>query len=255
MTNDTMPIEDYLAKGGKLTAPGNVPARYRAELMRMMASFVDSELAGSAGFADAINDAPGIAERCAAARIVMEKADAAQRVLRIMGDFGVDQDRYANAHPWQARLDRDADIGAVRHGGDMRLAVFHYPLQGWVDAVVFNLLMGLAGTIQLGELARVSYQPLAQQFAAILPIEQAHLRLARDGMARITADPDMARQARGSAAYWYPRVRASFGTGPSPRFEQQRSWGLRHDSNQALADRWANGAQAALKEYELEGAA
>ena len=53
--SDTMNIEDYLAQGGVLTAPGNVPARYRGELMRLMASFVDSELAASAGFASSIN--------------------------------------------------------------------------------------------------------------------------------------------------------------------------------------------------------
>ena len=61
-----MTIEDYLAQGGKLTSPGNVPARYRGELLRLMASFVDSELAGAAGFADTINDAPGITADIAA---------------------------------------------------------------------------------------------------------------------------------------------------------------------------------------------
>ena len=49
MTAETMPIEDYLAKGGVLTSPANVPARYRGELLRLMATFVDSELAASAG--------------------------------------------------------------------------------------------------------------------------------------------------------------------------------------------------------------
>ena len=49
--SDTMNLESYLAQGGVLTAPGNVPARYRGELMRLMSSFVDSELAASAGFA------------------------------------------------------------------------------------------------------------------------------------------------------------------------------------------------------------
>lgn len=79
MTNDTdtMPITDYLAQGGKLTSPENVPPRYRGELLRLMSSFVDSELAGSAGFAEAINWAPGIKARIAASRITLEKADHA----------------------------------------------------------------------------------------------------------------------------------------------------------------------------------
>ena len=141
---DTMTLEDYVAGGGLLTAPANATPRYRGELLRLMATFVDSELAGAAGFADTINDAPGIKERIAAARIVLEKTDHAGRVLDVMGSFGADVARYAAHHPWAERLPRDADIGAARHGRDMRLSVFHYPLQGWIDAVTMNVLMGLA---------------------------------------------------------------------------------------------------------------
>ena len=82
---EEMKIEDYLAAGGVLSNPTNVPPRYRAELMKIMATFVDSELAGAAGFADVINAGPGIKERIAAAKIVLEKTDAADRVLRLMG--------------------------------------------------------------------------------------------------------------------------------------------------------------------------
>ena len=102
--SDTMAIEDYLAQGGKLTSPENAPPRYRGELMRLMATFVDSELAAAAGFADTINGAPGIKERIAASRITMEKLDHAERVLNIMGSFGADTSRYANEHPWTARV-------------------------------------------------------------------------------------------------------------------------------------------------------
>ena len=69
-----------------------------------MATFVDSELAASAGFADTINDAPGITARIAACRITLEKADHAERVLELMGDFGADEGRYATHHPWADRL-------------------------------------------------------------------------------------------------------------------------------------------------------
>ncbi|MDP1086546.1 hypothetical protein Q6245_29720, partial [Klebsiella pneumoniae] len=80
-------------------------------------------------------------------------------VLALMAGFGVDTARYEGVHPWAARLARDADIGARRQGGDMRLSVFHYPLEGWVDAVVMNVLQGAAAVIQVGEYARISYQP------------------------------------------------------------------------------------------------
>jgi 1,2-phenylacetyl-CoA epoxidase catalytic subunit len=233
----TMDIADYLAEGGKLSAPENAPPRYRAELLRLMATFVDSELAGASGFAEVINTAPGLEARIAAARITAEKFAHAGQVLKIMAEFGADADRYADHHPWTARLPRDADIGAARHGGDMRLNVFHYPLQGWIDAVAMNLLMGRATVIQLGEFAQGSYQPLAEAFQAILPAETRHAELGEAGLRRIVARGGGA-AAQASIGYWAPRVAASFGTADSRRFEALRRFGLRHTPNAELLARW-----------------
>lgn len=246
-----MSIEDYLAHGGKLSSPANVPPRYRGEMMRLMASFVDSELAASAGFADTINDAPGIKSRIAAARIVMEKADHAERVLAIMADFGVDAARYEGVHPWAARLPRQTDIGAQRQGGDMRLSVFHYPLAGWVDAVVMNVLQGSAAVIQIEEYARVSYQPLAEVFRAIAPREGRHAELGREGLARIVATEEGREAARDSVAYWRPRVAAGFGAAGSARFATLHRFGLRHQPNEALRAEWAAVTDALLSDLHL----
>jgi 1,2-phenylacetyl-CoA epoxidase catalytic subunit len=250
-TTDTMPIEDYLAQGGVLTAPDNAPARYRGELLRLMASFVDSELAASAGFADAINDAPGIKARIAAARIVLEKADHAERVLNVMGTFGVDIGRYAQHQPWGARVARDADLGAMRHGGDMRLSVFHYPLLGWTDAVVMNVLMGLAFNVQIRELTTVSYGPLAEQFRAIAPREARHTELGLEGLRAIAATDEGRAGARASIAYWRPRVAASFGVSGSTRFDTLRRFGLRHTPNETLLAAWEGDVERHLSALSL----
>lgn len=236
--SEMIPIEDYLAKGGVLSSPANVPPRYRGELMRLMASFVDSELAASAGFADTINDAPGILQRISAARIVLEKADHAGKVLKVMETFGADGRRYAAHHPWSSRLARDADIGAARLGGDMRLSVFHYPLQGWVDAVVMNVLMGRASVVQLKELSHVSYQPLAEVFRLILPRETRHAELGLSGLLQIVGDEAERAKACSAVAYWYPRVAASFGHSCSTRFEILSRFGLRHTPNETLLAEW-----------------
>ncbi len=245
---DDMSIAEYLAEGGVLTSPANVPPRYRAELMKLMATFVDSELAGAAGFADIINAAPGIKERIAAAKIVLEKTDHAGRVLRIMGEFGADTERYATHHPWTARLERDADIGATRTGHDMRLAVFNYPLRGWADAVVMNLLMGRAVAVQLAELQRVSYQPLAETFRAIAPVEAHHADLAHEGLAKLLAGGSDRAAIRASADYWWPRVAASFGSMRSARAEALQAMGLRHATNAELKTRWEADMRAELDE-------
>lgn len=245
-----MTIEDYLAKGGVLTNPANVPPRYRAELMKLMASFVDSELAGAAGFADIINEGPGIKERIAAARIVLEKTDHADKVLSIMGEFGADTARYANHHPWTARLSRDSDIGSARSDHDMRLAVFNYPLAGWGDAVVMNLLMGRAVVVQLSDMQMVSYQPLAEAFRAIAPVELRHAELAEEGLERLLSE-GQGGGLQTSVAYWWPRVSASFGAGDAARFDQLRAMGLRHADRGALLSRWQAEAGAALDRVGL----
>ena len=250
MTED-MSIESYLAEGGILSNPTNVPPRYRAELMKLMAIFVDSELAGAAGFADIINLGPGIKERIAAARIVLEKTDHADKVLTIMGDFGADTARYANHHPWTARLDRDADIGASRSDHDMRLAVFNYPLIGWDDAVVMNLLMGRAVAVQLAEFSMVSYQPLAEVFRAIAPVEARHAELAEEGVQSLLQGGDRS-VLQASVDYWWPRVAASFGSASSDKATSLRAMGLRKSSNAELQARWQGDAGAVLENLGLK---
>jgi len=248
---DEMSIEDYLAQGGVLSSPANVPARYRGELLRLMATFVDSELAGAAGFADVINAAPGIRERIAAARIVYEKTAHADRVLRLMGEFGADTERYAGSHPWAARLPREADIGATRSAHDMRLAVFNYPLEGWLDSVVMNLLMGRAVVVQLSELTRVSYQPLADALREIAPTEARHAALAEEGLRKILADGSVTDEAQALVDYWWPRVAVSFGKISSRRAETLKEMGLRHSSNAELRRQWEQETAALLRALGL----
>ena len=227
-----------------------MPPRYRAELMKLMATFVDSELAGAAGFADVINAGPGIKERIAAAKIVLEKTDNADKVLKVMGDFGVDRARYANHHPWAARLGRAADIGASRSQHDMRLAVFNYPLEGWGDAVMMNLLMGTAVGVQMGDFRRLSYQPLAEAFRAVAPVEARHAELAEEGLERLLAEGEGA-ALQASAAYWWPRVAASFGSGSEERHEALKAMGLRQRPNAELRAEWESAAKARLERLGL----
>lgn len=236
---DEKDIFDYLSRGGKFSAPGNAPARYRAELLRVMASLVDSEMAGAAGFADCINLGPGVKERIAASRIVLEKLDHAERVLKLMGEFGANVARYQNVHPWAARLRRDEDIGARRREGDMRLNVFHYPITGWTDSVVMNVMMGAATVIQLGDLANCSYQPFGVALREILPRERRHAELGDEGLRKLAARGDAERHAiDDSVSYWWPRVAATFGAPKSERADLLKRFGLRRRSNEELLEEW-----------------
>lgn len=228
----------FVAAGGAIDETHQVPAGYRAELMRLLAVFVDSELAGAAGFAAFINTAPGLKARAIAARIVSEKFGHAERGLALMTRFGVNPDLYVREHAWDARLDRGLDLGTRRVGGDKRLNVFHYRLEGWIDAVTLNLLMGSASAIQLGELARCSYAPLARAMAEIVPRETRHARWGENGIKEAIAHPAARTAAQGAVDFWYAHVAATFGRSESSRFEIMRKYGLRQHANAELLARW-----------------
>ena len=247
---DSMDITSYLEQGGRLTNPANVPPRYRAELMKIMATFVDSELAGAAEFADVINDGPGIKERIAAAKIVLEKTDNADRVLKLMGEFGANTDRYATHHPWTDRLPRETEPGSRRSAHDMRLSVLNYPMEGWTDAVVMNLCMGLAVCTQLEEMAKLSYQPFSEAIREVLPVERRHTELAEEGLARLRDAGETAAICSG-LDYWIPRVSPIFGDISAERMEQLRKWGLRGKSGSELHDIWRDRLAASLARLEL----
>jgi 1,2-phenylacetyl-CoA epoxidase catalytic subunit len=241
----------YVGGGGKLSSPDNVTPRYRGELMRIMAVFVDSELAGASGFADLINLAPGVKERVVASRMVLEKFSHAEKVMRLMEAFGSNPAQYVTAHPWAARLDRSADLGTRRINGDMRLNVFHYPIYGWVDGVILNMLMGRATLIQLGDLSRGSYQPFSDALAEIIPAETRHAGYGAEGLRTALAAGYDPTAAQASVNYWYPRVAATFGRAASEHSETYRRYGLRERANEALLAEWKNDVHALLAANDL----
>lgn len=241
-----------IANHEKLSTNDELTAGYRGELRRLMVAFVDSELAGAAGFVDIINKAPGMRERCTAARIVSEKFDHAQQVLTLLEGFGVNTDLYVQSHPWDARLSRTIDLGNRRLGGDKRLNVFHYPFEGWLDSVVMNMLMGLASSIQLEELTHCSYAPLVAVMGEIAAREAEHAELGRNGLQKAIENGYSLEAAQASVDYWYPRVAATFGKSDSQRFDQDKAYGLRKTANADLLAKWEGRMAEQLARIGLE---
>ncbi|MDO8789039.1 MAG: Phenylacetic acid catabolic protein [Sulfuritalea sp.] len=251
---------DRIAAGHKIAAPDGdvlrcagetVPTGYRSELMRLVVVFADSELAGAAGFCPFINKGPGVRERIVAAKIVTEKYVHAEMALKLIEPFGVNPLLYVRSHAWDSRLDRHIDLGTRRIGGDKRLNVFHYPLEGWEDAVVFNMLMGAATAIQLGEMAQSSYVPLAGAIAHILPREKEHAQLGESGVRQAIERSGSKAAAQAAVNYWYPRVVATFGRVDSDHAAVYIQYGLRRRSSAAMLRDWKAQSAAALKRLGL----
>jgi 1,2-phenylacetyl-CoA epoxidase catalytic subunit len=250
---------ERIAAGERIGAPEGdvlrcagqpVPKGYRSELMRLVVVFADSELAGAAGFCPFINRGPGLRERIVAAKIVTEKYVHAEIALKLLEPFGVNPVLYVRSHAWDSRLDRHVDLGTRRIGGDKRLNVFHYPLEGWEDAVVFNMLMGAATTIQLAEMQQCSYAPLAAAIADILPREREHAQLGESGVAQaIERGGSSAVQA--AVSYWYPRVAATFGRVDSDHAATYIEYGLRRRNSADMLADWKSRSASTLARLGL----
>lgn len=227
-----------------------VPASYRNELMRLVVVFADSELAGAAGFCPFINRGPGVRERIIAAKIVTEKYVHAEMALKLLEPFGVNSMLYVRSHAWDSRLDRQIDLGTRRIGGDKRLNVFHYPLEGWEDAIVFNMLMGEATSIQLAEMAQSSYAPLADAITQILPREIEHAKLGASGV-RQAIERSNRNAVQAAVNYWHPRVGATFGRVDSDHAAVYIQYGLRHRSSTEMLGDWKARSAATLRRLGL----
>lgn len=251
---------ERIAAGHKIEAPRGdslrcageaVPTSYRSELMRLVVVFADSELAGAAGFCPFINRGPGVRERIVAAKIVTEKYVHAEMALKLLKPFGVSPMLYVRSHAWDSRLDRHLDLGTRRIGGDKRLNVFHYPLEGWEDAVVFNMLMGVATSIQLAEMTQSSYTPLAEAIALILPREREHAQLGETGVRQAIEQSNSKAAVQAAVNYWHPRVAATFGRVDSDHASIYIQYGLRRRSSAEMLGDWKAQSTAALKRLGL----
>jgi 1,2-phenylacetyl-CoA epoxidase catalytic subunit len=171
--------------------------------------------------------------------------------LKLLEPFGVNPMLYVRSHAWDSRLDRHIDLGTRRIGGDKRLNVFHYPLEGWEDAVVFNMLMGAATAIQLAEMAQSSYAPLAAAIAQILPREREHAQLGESGVRQAIEQSGSKVAAQAAVNYWHPRVAATFGRVDSDHAATYIQYGLRRRNSAEMLGDWKAQSAAALKRLGL----
>jgi len=129
--------------------------------------------------------------------------------------------------------------------------VFHYPINGWVDAVVMNCLMGQATVVQLDELTRGSYQPLADALSMILPVEKRHAEFGEQGLKIALERGHDKTDAQASVNYWYPRVTDTFGSSSSDHFAQHRKYGLRQKGRAELLTQWQSIVHPILSHFGL----
>lgn len=232
-------------------AGDNLPSEYQQEVERLLTIFVDSTLAGAAGFSEQINAAPGLRQRQIAVHIVADKLKHAETILGLLSAFGIEPDQYVQQHQWQSRLERNVDYGNQRIGDDKRLNVFHYPITDWTDALAMNLLMSSASYIQAKALSESSYLPLADAMRLIEPTERRHMELAVQGLESMIYNGEKS-ACQQAVDYWYPRVLDSFGHTDSKTSARQLEFKLLRTTNTGRCLRWQQQIEQYLDHLQLK---
>lgn len=226
-------------------------SKYKELVIGILLQYADSEMAGGAGFAEALSLAPSLAEKTALAKIAYEKLALADKTYQLAGQTGINIDKYIASHCWDARLGRSASLGYKRISADKRLNALHFPIQSWPDLAVFTYMMASVACFQLEDFCSSSFEPWAQLASSHLPIEKSHKEFGLNALkGAALLDADLA-AIKLSVAYWYDKVRACCGPPASDRNALFLEFKLKTSKNEDIAKRWQSEVSAAFSELNV----
>jgi len=164
--------------GRKVELTDAMPAEYREALIHLMLQQADSELSGAYGYIPWIEKAPDIHEKLLVAQIVKDEVNHAYRMFKLLREMGVEVDDRIKKmdETLSVRLeDGDANIGTDRITEDKRVNIFYYPIETWVDFIMFNFCMDRGAGHQLEDALACSYAPWNRVIEGIFKEEMMHV--------------------------------------------------------------------------------
>lgn len=218
--------------------------KFREIVTRILFELADSQLAGSAGYANLINIGPTLGDRVDLAMIVAEKGKIASDAYAVLQTFGLNTEQYFANNCWEGKIGRNTELGFKRASSDKRLNALLYPLYDWIDVGVFTYLMASMACMQLEEFSQSNFAPLAELAAASLPVERRHADFGARQMEKLASNAAQKEETQLRLNYWHKRVATSFGPSGSQRNELMRQHGLKRKKNEELAQEWQDKASA-----------
>jgi ring-1,2-phenylacetyl-CoA epoxidase subunit PaaA len=233
-------FEARIAAGDRVEAGEWMPARYRAECLRLIQMHANSELMGALPEREWIPRAPTLLRKMALVAKVQDEIGHAQLLYRVAEDLG---------KPRAQMIDELLAGTAKFHN------VFHYPAQTWADVVVIQVFVDGAAMQTQGALRACSYAPYARVLRRICYEEDFHIRLGLDGF-RALAEGTAAQRAMLQDALnrWWTPLMHFFGPHDqaSPHLETMMRWRIKVKSNDELRQQFLRQFVPVIQEYGLQ---
>jgi ring-1,2-phenylacetyl-CoA epoxidase subunit PaaA len=217
-------FEARIAAGDRVEAGEWMPARYRAECLRLIQMHANSELMGALPEREWIPRAPTLARKMALVAKVQDEIGHAQLLYRVAEDLG---------RPRAAMIE-DLLAGRAKFHN-----VFHYPAETWADVVVIQVFVDGAAMQTQGALRACSYAPYARVLRRICYEEDFHIRLGIDGFKALAeGTPAQRAMLQDALDRWWTPLMHFFGPRDqaSPHLDQMMRWRIKVKTNPGL--RW-----------------
>lgn len=244
---------ERIARGDRLESRAEMTDLYFDSLFNLMLQQADSELAGGIGYVPWIAKAPTVEEKLAVASIVRDEMRHAKAMYKILADLGLDVEKHVGKHDYTYRVDDgDADLGADRLKDDTRVNIFYYPIETWVDFVMFNFCMDRGAGHQLEDIKHCSYGPWAREIEQIFKEEMAHVGHGNFWVKKLGRDPVTKAEAQAGLDKWYPRTMNIFGRPGTKRNALYQKLGLKKRDNQVVREAFTADVHPLIREAGLQ---
>jgi len=231
----TMSEQDFLKRieaGEKIEANDPMPDEYRENLINLLEMQADSELSGAYGYIPWIEKAPNVHEKLLVAQIVKDEVRHAYAIYKCLEELGIDIDKRVEEQEFAYRLTDDAaNIGTQRAAQDKRVNIFYYPIDTWIDFIMFNFCMDRGAGHQLEDAKESSYGPWGRAIQTIFKEEMMHVNHGDVWVAKLANDPATREATQEALNKWYNRTMNIFGRPGSRRNVIYQKWGLKKRDN------------------------
>lgn len=232
-------FEARIAAGDRVEAGEWMPARYRAECLRLIQMHANSELMGALPEREWIPRAPTLARKMALVAKVQDEIGHAQLLYRVAEDLG---------RPRTAMID-DLLAGRAKFHN-----VFHYPAETWADVVVIQVFVDGAAMQTQGALRACSYAPYARVLRRICYEEDFHIRLGIDGFKALAeGTPAQRAMLQDALDRWWTPLMHFFGPRDqaSPHLDLMMRWRIKVKTNDELRQQFLRQFVPLIQEYGL----
>jgi len=221
-------FEQLIAAQDRVEPRDEMPADYRATLIRQIAQHAHSEIIGMQPEGDWITRAPSLRRKAILLAKVQDEAGHGLYLYAAAETLGVDR----------AEL-----LDALHTGRQKYSSIFNYPSLTWADVAAIGWLVDGAAIVNQVPLGRCSYGPYARAMVRICKEESFHQRQGFESLLAMSqgtpAQHAMAQDAVNR--WWWPSL-MMFGPpdADSPHSARSTAWGIKRFSNDTLRQRFVD---------------